>query len=50
VYHVPLWLALGVIALALAVSVLASLVADRRESLPRHQEREPSARRRREAR
>ncbi len=31
VYHLPLWLSLGVIALALAVSVLASLLADRRD-------------------
>jgi tellurite resistance protein TerC len=31
VYHLPLWLSLGVIASALAVSVLASLRADRRE-------------------
>ena len=31
VYHIPLWLSLGVIALALAVSVLASLVAERRD-------------------
>jgi tellurite resistance protein TerC len=29
-YHVPLWLSLGVIAVALAVTVLASLIADRR--------------------
>ncbi len=31
VYHLPLWLSLGVIASALAVSVLASLRAERRE-------------------
>jgi tellurite resistance protein TerC len=31
VYHLPMWLSLGVIALALAVSVLASLLADRRD-------------------
>jgi tellurite resistance protein TerC len=31
VYHIPLGLSLGVIALALAVSVFASLVADRRD-------------------
>jgi tellurite resistance protein TerC len=31
VYHLPLWLSLGVIALALAVSVLASLYAERRD-------------------
>lgn len=31
VYHLPLWLSLGVIASALTVSVLASLHADRRE-------------------
>jgi tellurite resistance protein TerC len=31
VYNLPLWLSLGVIALALAVSVLASLLADRRD-------------------
>jgi tellurite resistance protein TerC len=30
-YHVPLWLSLGIIAVALAVTVLASLLADRRD-------------------
>jgi tellurite resistance protein TerC len=31
VYHVPLWLSLGVIASALLVSVLASLLAEQRD-------------------
>jgi tellurite resistance protein TerC len=32
-YHPPMWLSLGVIAVALTVSVLASLRADRREAV-----------------
>ncbi|MDQ3897863.1 MAG: TerC family protein [Actinomycetota bacterium] len=34
VYHPPMWLSLGVIAAALAVSIAASLRADRRERAP----------------
>lgn len=45
VYHPPLWLSLGVIAAALAVSITASLRADKRDlatavvedTLPEHE-------------
>jgi tellurite resistance protein TerC len=43
-YHVPLWLSLGVIGVALAVTVLASLIADRRDrerASPRGDARSP---------
>jgi tellurite resistance protein TerC len=33
-YHPPIWLSLGVIALALAVSIVASLMAERRDAEP----------------